>query len=208
MKIKNERGELMLEAAYCILVCIIVLMLLLSLGFFLYQKTMFHIAANEIAEEVVQTYKLKNVSDSSEIKASDISGIGKYRYLLFSDSFQRKNEEKAKKLVETRVPQTSLAKSEGTFEVSVETVIDDIGRRHFEVNVSKRYSFLMGDLLGFLGQQGEQTLETTVYVESVDVLSYVNTVKFTKYGFKKVGSNVGVLKIVDSAISLLHSVFS
>ena len=82
MKIKDERGAVLLESTYCILISIIVLMFMVSFGFFLYQNTVVTIVANEAAEEVSQTYKLRNVADSSSISSSDISGIGKYRYLF------------------------------------------------------------------------------------------------------------------------------
>lgn len=209
MKIKDERGAVMLESTYCILISIFVLMFMLSFGFFLYQKATVTIVANEIAEEVSQTYKLRNVTDSSSILPEDISGIGKYRYLFFSDDFNSKNEIKAITLANVRLTKTALAEEEGNLSVNVETVVDDIGRRHYEVTLKQKYSFLLGDLLSIIGQQDTQTIEKTVYVESVDVLNYVNTVKFTKYGLNKAkeADFTGILKFVDSAISLLHSIF-
>ena len=57
MKIKDERGAVLLESTYCILISIIVLMFMVSFGFFLYQNTVVTIVANEAAEEVSQTYK-------------------------------------------------------------------------------------------------------------------------------------------------------
>ena len=38
MTAKNERGAVMLESTYCILISVFVLMFLLSFGFLLYQK--------------------------------------------------------------------------------------------------------------------------------------------------------------------------
>ncbi len=207
MKIKDERGAVMLESTYCVLISILVLMFMMSFGFFLYQKTTVTIVTNEIAEEVTQTYKLRNVADSSSISSSDISGVGKYRYLFFADSFNSKNEAKATTLANVRLTKTSLAKQEENLSVDVETVVDDIGRRHYEVTVKQKYSFMLGDLLSVIGQRDVQTLEETVYVESVDVLNYVNTVKVTQYGINKVKDNSSVLGLIDSAISLLHSIF-
>lgn len=207
MKIKDERGAVMLESTYCVLISILVLMFMMSFGFFLYQKTTVTIVTNEIAEEVTQTYKLRNVADSSSISSSDISGVGKYRYLFFADSFNSKNEAKATTLANVRLTKTSLAKQEENLSVDVETVVDDIGRRHYEVTVKQKYSFMLGDLLSVIGQRDVQTLEETVYVESVDVLNYVNTVKVTQYGINKVKDSSSVLGLIDSAISLLHSIF-
>lgn len=207
MTAKNERGAVMLESTYCILISVFVLMFLLSFGFLLYQKTLVTIVANDVAEEVSQTYKLRNVADSSSVSLSDISGVGKYRYLFFADSFESRNEAKALTIANARLTKTSLAEAEGSLNVNVETVVDDIGRRHYEVTVTQRYSFLLGDFLSLIGQMDTQTISETVYVESSDVLSYINTVKVTKYGLEALKDNSSVLGLIDSAISLLHSIF-
>lgn len=207
MKIRKERGSVMLESTYCILISVIVLMFIMSFGFFLYQHTVVTIVANEVAEEVAQTYKLRNVTDSSTVTSSDISGIGKYRYLFFSDSFNTKNEAKLTTLANVRLTKTSLNEMDGRIKINVETVVDDIGRRHYEVTVSQRYTFLLGELLAFIGQSDSQIIERTSYVESPDVLNYVNTVKATQYGMDELSENVGFLGVIDSAISLLHSIF-
>lgn len=208
MKFKNERGAILLESTYCILISVFVLMFLISFGFFLYQKTTVTIVANEIAGEVSQTYKLRNVADSSLLSSSDISGIGKYRYWLFKNGFELKNKAKARNLADVRLTKTALAKKEEDLSVDIETVVDDIGRRHYEVTVRQKYSFLLGELLNLIGLKDVQTLETTVYVESVDVLSYINTVKVTKYGIDKAEEYSDILGIINSAISTLHSIFS
>lgn len=49
MKIRDERGVVMLESTY-ILISIIVLMFMLSFGFFLYQNAVVTIITNEAAE--------------------------------------------------------------------------------------------------------------------------------------------------------------
>lgn len=207
MKQRDEQGSVILESTYCIFISIIVLMFLMSFGFFLYQKSIVTITTNEMAEKISCTYKLREVSDNSNVTSADISGIGKYRYLFFKENFNSKNENKAFTILDARLSKTSLAKKEGNLDVNVETVVDDIGRRHYEITVSQRYAFLLGDLLSFIGQADVQLIEEKAYVASVDVLNYVNTVKLTKYGINKVSENVAFLEMIDSAISLLNSVF-
>jgi len=55
MKLKEERGAVILESTYCILISILVLMFLISFGFYLYQNTIVTVTANRIAGEVSQT---------------------------------------------------------------------------------------------------------------------------------------------------------
>lgn len=205
MKLKEERGAVILESTYCILISILVLMFLISFGFYLYQNTIVTVTANRIAGEVSQTYKLREVSDSSYVGASDISGIGKYRYLFFADAFNMKNEAKAKNLANVRLSRASLAEEEGDLSVDVETVVDDIGRRHYEITVRQKYTFLLGELLSVFNQSDLQTLSETVYVESSDVSNYVNTVKTTKYGVRAITERSDVLQLGDDVLSLIKS---
>lgn len=206
-KYKKEQGSVMLESTYCLLISIIVLMFMISFCFFLYQHAVVGIVANEVAEEVAQTYKLRYITDNSNISSSDISGVGKYRYLFFSSSFNSKNEAKVYTIANARLSKTALAQEVGNLNVDVETVVDDIGRRHYEVTVKQKYTFLLGDLLSFIGQKDVQMIEETSYVASVDILNYFNTVKTTKYGIEKLKDSSSALGLIDSAISLLHSVF-
>lgn len=206
MRNKNEQGSVMLESTYCILISIIVLIFLMSFGFFLYQKTIFTITANDIAEEIALTYKFRGVTDNKEITADDISGIGKYRYLLFLNRFDSANETKGMILSNVRLTKTSLAQSADELSVEVVTVSDDIGRKHYEVTIKQTYSFLLGDLLSIIGREDVQTFETTVYVDSYDVLNYINSIKSSKYLIDELKSHSATVELLNSAISLIKSV--
>ena len=103
----------------------------------------------------------------------------------------------------------SLAYEKSKDGVTVRRVVDDIGRSHLEVTVKYTYSFLFSNVLNLIGQSGTQTFEKTVYVESVDVTSYINTVKVTKYAIDKIGEVedglLGFTGIVENAISLIKN---
>ncbi len=73
---------MVLESAYCIWTTSLVLMFLLNFGFFLYQKAVVTTVANQVTEEVSQIYILRNAGEWSSVTVPDVSGIGKYRYLL------------------------------------------------------------------------------------------------------------------------------
>lgn len=208
MENKKEHGSIILESTYCILISIIIVMFFMSFGFFLYQKTMVTIVANEVAEEVSLTYKLRSVSDSSLVTVDDVSGVGKYRYMFFANRFNDHNETKAENIANVRLTKASLAEEEGSLFVDVEMIVDDIGRRHYEVTVRQEYSFLFGDLLSFVGLNDAQVLEETVYVESHDVLNYVNTVKATKYGIDKAADLDGGLGLENSMVTLVKKTIS
>ena len=202
----SESGVVVLEATFCILVCLLVIFFFLAFGFYVYQRVMFTTVANEVAEEVVQTYKLRYVSDSADMAAEDVSGIGKYRYLLFSWSFNYYAESKAETLATVRLQKTSFANSSGGLEADVETVVDDIGRRHYEVTITQEYGFMLGALFKAIGLEETAKLETTVYVDSFDVLNYVNTVRMTDYLIDKYTGDSSIFSMLNSVIKLIDTV--
>ena len=203
----DEQGTVMLESVFGIFVSIIIMAFLLSFGFYLYQQTVMDIVANETAEEVGQTYKLRNVNDCSEISLDDVTGVARYRYLLFATQYDKANETKGATLANVRLSKTSLAQSDSAPRVEIEKIGDDIGRMHYEVTLTQEYEFMLGDLLEFMGLQDAETMSTTVYVESVDISNYINTVKMVNYGLDKVTDAVPLLNMVNSVIKMMKSVY-
>lgn len=207
-QLKNERGTVMIEGVFGLVVSIIVMVLLLSFGFYLYQRTMVAIVANEIAEEVVMTYKFHDIDDCADISLSDVQNVGRYRYFLFAEQYDSANEAKGTALANVRLSKTSLEQSNSAPKVEIEKVGDDLGRMHYEVTLTQNYDFIMGDILSLVGIADAKTLSTTVYVEAVDVSNYVNTVKMTNYGLEKFAGAVPFLKTVNSVIKLMKSVYN
>lgn len=206
-QMKNDRGTVMIEGVFGVMVSIIIMAFLLSFGFYLYQQAMIDIVANEIAEEVVMTYKFRSTYDCEDISLSDVQNIGRYRYLLFSGKYDSANEIKAKNLANARLSKTSLAQTNSAPIVKIEKVSNDVGRMHYEVTLTRTYKFMMGEILSLVGIADIETLSSTVYVEAVDVSNYINTVKMTNYGLEKFEGANPLLKTVSSVIKLMKSVY-
>lgn len=205
---KNEQGTVMIEGVFGVMVSIIVMAFLLSFGFYLYQQTMVDIVANEIAEEVVMTYKFRDVNDCADISLADVQNVGRYRYILFAGQYDSANEAKGTTLANIRLSKTSLAQSNNAPKVTIEKIGDDVGRMHYEVTLTQNYEFMMGDILSLVGISDAETLSSTVYVEAVDVSNYINTVKMTNYGLKKFEGANPLLKTVSSVVKLMKSVYN
>jgi len=207
MNCKDERGAVMLEATWCVLAVLLICMLLISLGFLMYQHTVVQIVANEIAQEVSQTYKYKTAPDSSNVTASHVSSVGLCRY-LFREKFDSAGERKFKTLVQSRLPQSSLARKEGAMTVDVKRVADDSGRYHLEISVEQRYGFLMGDILSRMGLSDAKTVKSTVYVAGTDMLYYTNMIRnwsnmYNMIGETKIGGTLSsCISIINSMIGL------
>lgn len=204
---KDEKnGFVMLEATFCIIICMFVLVLLMSVAFWLYQQVLVTVVTNEVASEVAQNYKLIAVQDNGDVTEEDIAGVGLYRYTLSKKEFDTENEKNATKYMTSRIAQTTLSEIKNAPTISIDTEIDDIGRRHYVVKVSQEYTFLIGNILNVLGMDGTQTIERTAYVQSTDILNYVNTVKTEKYIVDLATGNTKVGKAADSIISAVNSV--
>lgn len=220
MKWKDESGVVVIESTYCILAAILVAFFFVAFGFFMYQATTVKIVANEVAEEIAQTYKLKGATSASDAVSTETIGeIGKYRYLFFESSlWSEVRIAKVEDNATQRLTQTRLATQEGSTTVTIKKVGDDVGRRHYEVTVEQRYSFLLGALLELLAGQDatNRLLSETARVESVDVLNYVNTVRTEQYliglingtAVSQIGQNMGAtVENLADIVKKLEGVF-
>lgn len=209
MRSDSERGTVVLEATYCTVIVIFVLMFLLSFGFFLYQQVMVSIVTNEIAENISRNFKLRDREYDSDVTISDIEDVGRYRYWLNTKSFEKNHEKQATKYAIKRLSGTSLAqapKGDSGVTVEIKTVTNDIGRKHYEVTIKQEYKFLLGELLEiFIGQDGTQVIESTAYVESNDVSHYIKTVKNWKYMTNLIKENSKIIGTIDTVISIVET---
>lgn len=206
-KIQSERGAIIIEGVFGVVVSIIIMAFLLSFGFYLYQQTMVRIVANEIAEEVVVTYKFKDVNKSSDIKLDNLKNLGRYRYWLWASKYDTANEKKGSTLANLRLSQTTLADAQSTPTVKINKIGDDVGRLHYEVTLTQSYEFMMGDLLSWIGLKDTEKISATVYVEAVDVSHYVNTIKLANYGLGKLSGADPLVSMVNSVVKLMKSVY-
>ncbi len=205
--IVDESGAIILEGMFAITIVIIVLEILLALGFYLYQRTVVTIVTNQVAEEISQTYKYKTVFRSSNITRDDVIKVGRYRYFIICGYFlQNKNKRMATEYASRRIPETSLAQSESRPEVTVKRVSQDIGRCHYEITVSQKYTFLFGGVLKMIGYK-DRKFSSTAYAEGVDISNYVNTIRLAEYGLKKFTGAVPLAGAVDKVIHLMSTVF-
>lgn len=204
---KSESGAIVLESTLTILFAIIVLAFFIAYGFFLYQKTTVNFAANQIAEEIAQTYKYRNVENGEVISQDDLTSLNRYRYLLNSSDFQSKNEGKAKDLLGPRMSSTSLAVDGGDdVQITLTPKMADLGRMFYQIEVSKRYRFLFHDLLQKLAEMGGATedigtVKTIITVDGMDAAYYLNNVTIGKWAHDALAGN-----IIDDAIGAINKV--
>ena len=105
---RNESGMILLEAVFCMIIVIIVMLMILGLGFAVYQHAVVEIVANETAEEVSKTYKLRNSPSSSDINDIDVTTPSMYRYVFSEKKYTSKAVSRAKQFAEERIGLTNL----------------------------------------------------------------------------------------------------
>ncbi len=202
-RVLDENGTIMIESTYCMIAAIFVLVFIMGLGFILYQSVMFNIACNQCAEEVVQTYKLQNVTHNYEVTLNDVTSVGKYRYFL--GKIQKASDTHLNTLVNERLAATSFALDDGTATVTIKPHIDDIGRRHYAIQITKPYKFLFHNLFSgkmFSALNINSNMKCTVYVEGADMLSLSNTIEFTEFIFRYLEEKVEILGLVTKFLTL------
>lgn len=208
MKIlRDERGTMMIEATLCMIASLIVIVMVMCFGFVVYQKAMMGIVANQVAEEIAVTYKLRNVADSSSVTEADVYGVDKYRYFKYSDDFNSDNETKLSLLAQQRLTKTSLAIDDGGYNVEVDRVPDDIGRAHYVITVTNKYTYLFEGVFSIFDMDVSKTLSATSYVNDTDILSYVNTKHTSDYVISKIPGEDTLTSII-SFIKTVIEIFS
>ena len=85
-------------------------------------------------------------------------------------------------------------------QVEVKQLSDGWYRQHYEITVSKKYSLLLGKMLSVIQQKDVQTMSTTVYVESVDVLNYTNSVRLEKFALNETKEVTALANIVNNIL--------
>ena len=203
----EEGGALIIEATYCLFAAVLVMMILLSFGFYIYEKCLVQTIADEAAEEAAQTYKYGDLVDDSEdvITADIVSEIKMYRYIFSSTKLTYSAESKALNSAAVHITKTSFGGNSGVT-VEVEPVTESIGRIHYEVTVTHQYSFMLADMLSAMGMEDALVISSTAYSESFDAMNYVSSVKAVKYISDKIVDSSTALKLVNQVLSLVTTV--
>ncbi len=203
----DESGTMMIEATYCMVAVLFVLIFIMGFGFIYYQTVMFNIACNQCAEEVIQTYKLETVTHNYEVTQKAVEDVGKYRYFL--GNIQKASKTHLNTLVNERLAATSFALDGGDATVDIKPFIDDIGRRHYAVTITKPYKYLFHNFFSggvIKALDINSNLETTVYVEGADMLSLSTTIDFTEFIFRYLEDNIEVAQLITKWLTIGNNI--
>ena len=210
-KLKNEDGEIMLEALIVYSVTIMLLFLILAIFSLFYQRWNIQVIANEAATKVGQNYRYLlatgGVDEYSGAVAdkSAVTAISEYRY-LFSDKVEATAVTVATDHAKNRLAHTSYVKNVDGPNVSVEVVNDSLARKHVEVTLSGSYKVPLGEIFSFFGMKDVIEYKTVGYADCVDIINYMNTVDFTDNLLNKNVLGSELYKSINMIIGLIDSI--
>lgn len=206
-RLKKNSGEVMIESLVVYTITIFLLFFILALFSALYQRWNVQTIANESATRYAQTYRFDNKDVSSGYITKDqLTEVKDYRYVGDSLEISAKNE--IISYAKNRLKKTTYTQDVIEPRIDVKVVKDDVSRRHVEVTIEGEYYVPFGEALNYFGMNENLKYKTVAYAECVDLVDYINT---TDYINNQVESNVfnsGIVKAIDSVLSLLTNIFT
>lgn len=182
-RMKEEHGEIMLEASIIFVPILILLFVLLSLAFFYYQTAIMDSVANEVAADVAQNYKFHDIAVGKDtLTLHDVESTKMYRTTFGKNSLRALQEARGKKYAEWRVPITSLGFNPDKLDVECEIIGSGIGRAYVKVRVAQKTDFFLSGILDMTGITEKNTMfAATAYAECMDLTGYTSMINFTQY---------------------------
>ena len=206
--IKNENGEVMLEALIVYTVTIFLLFFILSVFCVLFQRWNIQTIANESATRVAQTYKLVDADESTGYVTKDqITNVREYRYIWNNSELKDAATNKIKHYASWRLSKTTFTKNVTEPQIDVEVVRDDLARRHIEVTITGAYTVPLCEFLSYFGFNSKITYKVTSYADCVDLIDYVNTIDFVDTQTSLGQFDNKELKLVNAVLKLFDNIF-
>lgn len=216
-RLKNQQGEVMLEAALILLPILIMLMMLLALSFFFYQQAAITSIATEIASDVAKNYKYTTLNIGEETISLDNLSSGttssKNRPIkMFRMSFSKRGLEKAhrqraEEYIARRLPASTLGLKSEDATVTCEIEYSGIGRAYVKVTVSQQPELFLGEILQLTGiLDPDSGLSATAYAECVDPMGYTSMINFAQYMAVKLEALNPVGELYYNGKDLINSI--
>ncbi len=183
----GQSGEVMLEAAIIMVPVLVLLLAMLSLGFWFYQMSMMTTVASDIATEVARNIKFESLGAHGDtIDVDDVTSTRMFRSTFALNRLKNVQQERAKTRADWRIPLSTLGFGPQDPEVELELKSSGIGRTHVKVTVRQNTDFFLSGVLQYAGIVEEHPVfGGTAYAECVDLTEYASMVNFLRYGISK-----------------------
>lgn len=205
---KAESGEIMLEAAIVFIPVLVLVMCLLSLGFFFYQTALINTVAADIADTAAENVKFTNLEPNEEtLEVSDFQNLKLFRALFGAGSLGKAQQESAQRFADWRIPLSTLGFGDQKPEVTVKVQMSGPGRSYVEAKISLETDIFLGGVLRFAGILDEDDRYAAVaYAECVDLTGYTSTLNFAEYATKALEVFDPVGELYENGSDLLDGI--
>ncbi len=209
--LRNQSGEVMLEASIVLVSVLILLFALLSLTFLFYQESMMTAVASEIASEIAENYRDANsrigifaLDDGQEEVNAEKNSSGMFRMNFGKRKHEDAHKARAEKYAKARIALATLGIVSDKPEVFCDFSNSGIGRGFVKVTVKQNSTFFLSGVLDMIGitKDGKSPFGATAYAECVDMMGYSSMVNFTAYG----SSILGQLEVANAGGELYSSI--
>lgn len=204
LKIKNEKGELMIESMIIVTITVFLLLWILGVGFIYYQRSLVTTITNDAAAKVAATYN--NVDSDivmGYISSEDMAERPLYRNYNNS-ALKDANQTKAEAYIRYMVKRTNflgtIADPENDIVVTMDLVMDSAVRKHIVVTTQCTFKTPFGEALELFGMDGKVTYEATGRADCTDIADYIST---TDFAVRLAGGEIVRSKIIDCLNSLV-----
>lgn len=181
----GQSGEIMLEAAIIFLPVMILLLAMLSLGFWFYQTAMGTNVASEIAAEVARNLKFEKLDAYGDTldDVRDATDLRMFRSTFRLSELEDAQEQRAQDYADWRIPLSTLGFGPQNLEVELELERSGIGRTHVKVTVHQETDFFLSGILKYAGiVEDHPVFGGVAYAECVDLMEYTSMVNLLWYG--------------------------
>ena len=205
--VKNEKGEVVVEASIVLTITVVFITVLIYLGFYIYQYTNMQVVANEAATNVAQVYAseykdpIYGYISESEFYKTDL-----YRNLtnIFTKSLDESNKKKAEWFSLYRLKKTSmLNNAEPKISVDVVQKPGKIIQKQIVVTVSQKMELPLSSVWG---SNSNSTVTVEGRADCIDLLEYFNLVDTVKgmYDATGIDKDLAIIGKIDKWIQLYN----
>lgn len=210
-KYNNESGELMIESMLVMIPVLFVVVFIITLGFFFYERWNVEMTADEVAESVAVNYQYLGIDLHDGIQSfEDIKKISRYRYNLTSGRYEADNITRGQAYGKKYMKLVSLAKVQQDPVIEIAVKEDGFAARHVKISVTENYILPFAEGFEVFMLPSQHTYTATAEAVCMDFSDYVGSVNylanldgilpFSKYsGVQLVNSILGMIKKIKAA---------
>lgn len=202
----QERGEVMLEGMFVIIITMFMLIWVLGIGFVYYQRYTTTVVTNDVAVKIASTYN-NPTSDiiMGYVTTEDLSERDLYRgFTTDSYALCSINQERAENYVKYVLDKANFTGVIEDVIVELELIQDSSLRRHVKITTVCTFNTPFRQALELFGMNGQLTYEATACADYTDVADYVSTASFMKSLGS--GSYLGDEKFVQNLMKMINSI--